>query len=141
MIHDVEHHRSPPLGSLRLRRRDDMRVKEEVKEEPEDIKPPVIPAGYEVPPALHDEARDDDILGLSFALVASVTEIERDSPGFLETVERSAQMAASASTSVDAAGASTYQAHHVGASTSRADSSSTLILLNDDIFDWSTAFD
>ena len=76
-----------------------------------------------MPPALHDEAHDGDIPGLSFALVASVTEIERDSPGFLETVERSAQMVASASTSVGAAGAS------------------TLILLDDsdDTFDWSAA--
>ena len=105
----------------------------QVKEEPEDVKPPVLPAGYEVPPALHDEAHDGDIPGLSFALVASVSEIEQDSPGFLETVERSAQMAASASTS---------RAHHDGASTSRVDLSSTLILLDDsddsgDNFDWS----
>ena len=62
----------------------------QVKEEPEDVKPPVFSAGYEVPPALHDEAHDGDIPGLSFALVVSVSEINRDSPGFLETVERSA---------------------------------------------------
>ena len=99
MIRDVEHRRSPPRGSLRPRRRDDTRVKEEVKEEPEDVKPLVLLAGYEVPPALQDEAHDGDIPGLSFALVESVSEIERDSPGFLETVLRSAQMAASASTS------------------------------------------
>ena len=134
-----------------MRRRDDTPVKEEVKEEPEDVKPPLIPAGFEVPPALHDEAHDGEFTGLSFGLVASATEIERDSPGFLETVERSA-MAASASTSAGAAGASTSRAHHDGASTSRthhdsastshADSSSTLILLDDsdnsgDSFDWS----
>ena len=97
------------------------------------MKPPVLPAGYEVPPALHDEAHVGDIPGLSFALVESASEIERDSPGFLETVLRSAQMAASASTS---------RTHHDGVSTSRTDSSSTLILLDDsdnngDNFDWS----
>ena len=95
----------------------------------------MLPAGYEVPPALQDEAHDGDIPCLSFTLVASISEIERDSPSFLETVERSAQMAASASTS---------RAHHDGASTSRADSSSTLILLddnddNDNTFDWSAS--
>ena len=102
------------------------------------MKPPVLPAGYEVPPALHDEAHDDDIPGLSFALVDSASEIERDFPGFLETVERLAQMAALASTSrAHHDGASTSRAHHDGVSTSRADSSSTLILLDDsdDTFD------
>ena len=51
-----------------------------------------------MPPVLHD----GEVPGVSFALVASATEIERDSPGFLETVELSA-MAASASTSAGVA--------------------------------------
>ena len=79
MIRGVQNRRSPPRGSLRLRRRDDVPMRQ-VKEEPEYVKPPVLPAGYEVPPALHDEAHDGDIPGLSFALVASVSEIERDPP-------------------------------------------------------------
>ena len=113
-------------------RRDDTRTWR-VKEEPEDVKPVVAPPGFEVPPELQDDVHDGDIPGPSFALVESASEIERDSPGFLETVLRSAQMAASASTS---------RAHHDGASISRADSSSTLILLDDsddssDSFDWS----
>ena len=93
----------------------------------------VDPPGFEVPPEPQDDVHDGDIPGLSFALVESAIEIERDSPGFLETVLHSAQMAASASPS---------RAHHDGPSTSRSDSSSTLILLDDsddssDRFDWS----
>ena len=57
------------------------------------MRPSVIPAGFEVPPALHDEAHDGEFSGLSLALVASAIEIERDSPDFLEIV-----MVASAST-------------------------------------------
>ena len=121
---------------------DDTRVKEEVKEEPEEVKPTVPQAGYEVPDALHDEAYNGEFPGLSFALLASATEIEQDSPGFMETVERST-MAASASTSASAAGTSTSRAHHNGASTSRAGSSSTLIILDGDdskdSSDWSAA--
>ena len=72
-----------------------------------------------------------------WALVASAAEIEADSPGFMETVQRSAQMAASTSTS-------TSCAHQDIASTSRVGSSSTLIFHDgedDDSFDGSGASD
>ena len=70
MIHDVQ----PPRGS----RRDDTPMRR-VKEELEDVKPPVCPTGFEVPPALQDEAHDGDS-GLTFAIVESAAELERD-PG------------------------------------------------------------
>ena len=49
VIRDVQNRRSPPRGSLRLRRHDDIPMRP-VKEELEDVKPPVLPSGYEVPP-------------------------------------------------------------------------------------------
>ena len=148
VIRDVQNCRSPPRGSLRLRRCDDVPMRQ-VKEEPEDVKPPVLPPGYEVPPSLQDEARDGEFLDTTWAMVASAVELEKDSPGLMDTIERSAQMAASASGSRGGSdGASTSRAHQDGASTSRAGSSSTLILLlnnNDDDsgdnIDWSAASD
>ena len=45
-------------------RRDDTPTRR-VKEEPEDVKPVVIPPGFEVPPELQDEVHDGDIPGIS----------------------------------------------------------------------------
>ena len=64
MICDVQNCRSPPRGRFHLRPHQDMPMRE-VKEELEDVKPLVIPAGYEVRPALHDEAHDDDCSDMS----------------------------------------------------------------------------
>ena len=84
---------------------------------------------------------------MTWAIVVSAAELEKDSPGLMETIERSVQMAALASSSRGGSdgGPSTSRAHLDGASTSRAGSSSTPILLeddddNDDSFDWSGAF-
>ena len=116
VICDVQNRRSPPRGRFHLPRRQDTPM-QEVKEELEDVKPLVIPPGYELLPALHGEAHDSDCLGMSWALVASATKIEKDSRGFMEIVQRFSQMA-SACTSYT--GASTSRAHQDGDSTSRA---------------------
>ena len=143
MICDVQNRRSPPRGSLRLRRCDDITM-QPVKEEPEDVKPLVLPPGYEVPPSLQDEARDGEFPGMTWAMVASAAELEKDSPGLMEIVEGSMQIAASVSGSRGGSdGASTSCApRHDGASTPRDDSSSTIVLLDNsddsgDNFDWS----
>ena len=72
--------------------------------------------------------------------MASAAEFEKDSPGLIETIERSAQMAASASGSRGGSGgaSTSHVPHQGGASTSHAGSSSTLVLL-DHSFDWSGA--
>ena len=54
-----------------------------VKEEPENVKPVVALPGFEVPPELHDELHDGDILVLSWALTESAVELERHSPGLM----------------------------------------------------------
>ena len=64
VIRDVQNRRSPPRGSLRLCRHDDIPM-QPVKEEPEDMKPPVLLPGYEVPPSLQDEARDGEFPGMT----------------------------------------------------------------------------
>ena len=48
------------------------------------MKTPVIPAGYEVPLALHDEANDDGCPNMSWGLVASAADLENDFPDFME---------------------------------------------------------
>ena len=72
VVRDVQHRRSQPRGMKQ--------VKVEVKEEPDDVKPSMIPAGYDVPPALQDEVRDSEFPDMARALVASVAELENDSP-------------------------------------------------------------
>ena len=59
-------------------------AKVEVKEELEDVNSPVIPAGYEVPSALHNKAKDGDCPNMSSGLVASVADLEKDFPDFME---------------------------------------------------------
>ena len=48
----------------------------QVKEEPHDV----VLVGYHVTSQLRDEVHDGDFPGLSWAMVASATEIEKDSP-------------------------------------------------------------
>ena len=78
VIRDVQNRRSPQRGSLRLRRCNDIPIRP-AKEEPEDVKPPVIPPEYEVPPSLQDEAREGEFPGMTRAMVALAAELEKDS--------------------------------------------------------------
>ena len=46
----------------------------------------MIPAGYEVPSPLWDETHDSDFPGMSWPLVESATEIEKECHTLLETI-------------------------------------------------------
>ena len=82
----------------------------------------VAPPGFEMPPELHDEVHDGNIPGLSWALAESAVKLGRDSPGLMQTLQRTAAMAASTS-----AGAST----RAGTSTFGAGSSSPNVIVLD----------
>ena len=94
----------------------------------------VVPAGYRVSSPLRDETHDGDCPGLSWALVASTTELKEESPGFMKTIELTALRSSSGSGSC---GTSTSRTgDRDAASTSRAASSSTLVYFDDGGNDW-----
>ena len=57
----------------------------DMEEEPADEKP-VLPLGCLVSSLLRDEVHDDDFPSMRWALVLPAVEIEKDSPGFMETL-------------------------------------------------------